>query len=131
VLGELKKLGIRSMSKRTIANILREAGLDPGPKRGEGTCSDFVQRLAATLWACDFLSVRSLTTRGFVDLYVLFFIHIGSRRVFVSGVSVKPDHNWVPASASATSSTILSLQKITALSWGSRSVSPITGRSLA
>jgi len=95
VLGELKKLGIRTISKTTVANILREAGLDPGPKRGEGSWSDFVQRHAATLCACDFISVRSMTTRGFVDLFVLFFIHVGSRRVFVSGISANPDHEWV------------------------------------
>src|SRR5262245_46255283 len=46
VLGELKKLGIRSVSKTTVANILREAGIDPGPKRGPGTWSDFVKRHA-------------------------------------------------------------------------------------
>jgi putative transposase len=54
---------------------------------------------AATLWACDFLSVRSATLRGFVDLYVLFFIHIGSRRVFVSGVTAQPDAAWVAQQA--------------------------------
>jgi hypothetical protein len=37
VLSELKKFGIRTVSKTTVTNILREAGLDPGPKRGEGT----------------------------------------------------------------------------------------------
>jgi putative transposase len=36
VLGELRKLGIRTVSKTTVANILRGAGLDPGPKRGGG-----------------------------------------------------------------------------------------------
>jgi putative transposase len=41
VLGELKKLGIRSISKTTVANMLWEPGLDPGPKRGgvRGTSS--------------------------------------------------------------------------------------------
>src|SRR6185436_14707240 len=34
VLGELKKLGVHTVSRTTVANILREAGLDPGPKRG-------------------------------------------------------------------------------------------------
>ena len=99
VLGELRKLGIRSVSRTTVATILREAGLDPGPKRGAGTWSDFVQRHAATLWACDFLSVRSATLRGFVDLYVLFFIHVGSRRVFASGVSANSDSAWVAQQA--------------------------------
>lgn len=41
ILGELKKLGPRSVSRTTVVNILREAGLDPGPKRGEGTWSEF------------------------------------------------------------------------------------------
>jgi putative transposase len=82
-----------------VANILREAGFDPGPKRGEGTWSDFVQRHAKTLWACDFLTVRSATIRGFVDLYVLFFVHIGSRRAFVAGVSANPTHEWVTQQA--------------------------------
>src|SRR5262249_10209749 len=95
VLGELKKLGVRSVSKTTVANILREAGLDPGPKRGEGSWSDFVRRHAATLWACDFLTVRSVTLTGCVDLFVLFFIHVGTRRVVVSGVTANPDPAWV------------------------------------
>jgi putative transposase len=99
VLGELKKLGIHTVSKTTVANILREAGLDPGPKRGEGTWSDFVARHAATLWACDFLTVRSLTIRGCVDLFVLFFVHIGSRRAFVAGVTANPDAAWVTQQA--------------------------------
>jgi putative transposase len=47
------------------------------------------------LWACDFLAVRSATIRGFVDLYVLLFIHIGSRRAFVSGISANSTHEWV------------------------------------
>jgi hypothetical protein len=32
---------------------------------------------------------------GFVDLYVLFFIHIGSRQVFVTGVTANPDATQV------------------------------------
>jgi putative transposase len=99
VLGELRKLGIRSVSKTTVANILREAGLDPGPKRGPGTWSDFVARHAATLWACDFLSVRGATLTGFVDLYLLFFVHVGTRRVVVSGVTANPDSAWVAQQA--------------------------------
>src|SRR5690606_28756837 len=34
--GELRKLGIRSVAKSTIANLLKEHGLDPAPKRGPG-----------------------------------------------------------------------------------------------
>src|SRR5262249_50031395 len=98
-LGELKKLGIRNVSRSTVVNILKDAGLDPGPKRGEGTWDDFVKRHAATLWACDFLSVRSVTLTGCVDLFVLFFIHLGTRRVIVSSATANPDGAWVAQQA--------------------------------
>ncbi len=97
--GELRKLGIHNISRSTVVNILREANIDPGPKRGEGTWSDFVKRHAATLWAADFLSVRTLTACGVVDLHILFFIHIGSRRVIASAPTANPDSAWVAQQA--------------------------------
>jgi putative transposase len=99
ILGELRKLGVRNVSRTTVINILKEAGLDPGPKRGEGTWHDFVTRHASTLWACDFLTVRSLTLTGFVDLHLLFFIHVGTRRAFTAGITAKPDSAWVAQQA--------------------------------
>ncbi|MFO0825081.1 MAG: hypothetical protein U0792_18490 [Gemmataceae bacterium] len=99
VLGELKKLGINSVGRTTVAEIMRAAGLDPGPKRGEGTWDEFVKRHAATLWAADFLTVKSLTLTGFVDLHLLFFIHIGSRRVLISSATAHPDSEWVTQQA--------------------------------
>jgi putative transposase len=36
ILGELKKLGVRTISRSTVVNILKSEGIDPGPKRGEG-----------------------------------------------------------------------------------------------
>jgi len=90
ILGELKKLGIRSVSRSTVVNILKDAGLDPGPNRGTGSWDEFLMRHAETLWACDFLSVKSATLHGVVDLYILFFIHVGSRRAFVAGITPNP-----------------------------------------
>jgi putative transposase len=75
ILGELKKLGVGTISRTTIRNLLKEAGLEPGPKRGEGTWADFVQRNLQTLWACDFFSQRIWTGSGLVDVFVLFFLH--------------------------------------------------------
>jgi putative transposase len=99
VLGELKKLGIATVGRTTVAQIMREAGLDPGPKRGEGSWDEFVKRHAATLWAADFLSVRTITAAGFVELYLLLFIHVGSRRVVVSAPTANPDSVWVAQQA--------------------------------
>ncbi len=99
ILGELKKLGIGTVSRSTVINILREAGLDPGPKRGVGSWSEFLTRHAETLWASDFLTVKTWTTRGIVDLSVLFFIHPGTRKVFIGGVSANPDAAWMQQQA--------------------------------
>jgi putative transposase len=99
ILGELKKIGVYTVSRSTVVNILKEEGLDPGPKRGTGTWDEFVKRHAATLWASDFVSVRTLTATGIVDLYILFFIHIGTRRVIASNPTPNPDAAWVAQQA--------------------------------
>jgi putative transposase len=87
------------VSRSTVINILREAGLDPGPKRGVGTWTDFLERHAATLWASDFLTVKTWTTRGIVDVFVLFFLHPGTRKAFVAGVSANPGPDWMKQQA--------------------------------
>ncbi len=99
ILGELRMLGVRAVSRSTVINILREAGLDPGPKRGVGTWTAFLSRHAATLWASDFLTVKTRTTRGIVDVFVLFFLHPGSRKAFVAGVSASSTPEWVKQQA--------------------------------
>ena len=53
VLGELKKLRLRSISRDTVKRILIEHGLDPGPKRGEGTWDECLKIHAESLWQCD------------------------------------------------------------------------------
>jgi putative transposase len=68
ILGELKKLGIQSVSRNTVKRILRANGLDPGPRRGIGTWDEFLKIHAAALWQCDFLAVKSLTPEGVRDL---------------------------------------------------------------
>jgi putative transposase len=98
ILGELKKLGIR-VARGTVVNILKEAGLATGPERGESTWDQFVKRHAKTLWACDFLRVRTLTLRGFRDAYLLVFIHPKTRRVIISPSTLKPDAAWVSEQA--------------------------------
>jgi transposase len=37
ILGELRKLGIRSISRQTVKMILKEHGIDSGPQRGKGS----------------------------------------------------------------------------------------------
>jgi putative transposase len=99
ILGELKKLGIANIARSTVANILRANGFDTGPKRGEATWADFVARHAGTLWACDFFSKKVWTLGGLTEVFVLFFIHVGSRRVHIAGLTAKPGPGCVTEKA--------------------------------
>jgi putative transposase len=101
ILGELKKLGIRSVSRNTVKRILKANGLDPCPKRGIGTWDEFLKIHAATLWQCDFLTIRSLTPKGFRDLFVLVFLHVETRRGYLSPSTYHPDEAWVCDQAQA------------------------------
>jgi putative transposase len=64
ILGELKKLRIRCMSRATVCRILQENGFDPEPKRGYGTWADFIECHFKTVWATDFFTKTVWTMRG-------------------------------------------------------------------
>lgn len=99
ILGELKKLGITTVSRTTVKNILKAHGLEPGPERGAGTWDEFLVRHAETLWQCDFLATKAVTATGVKDLFLLVFLHIGSRCLFVSPATYNPDAAWVSQQA--------------------------------
>ncbi len=73
-----------------MKNILKEHGLDLGPKRGEGTWDEFLKMHLETLWACDFLTKEVWTLHGKVTYYILFFIEVATRRVHVAGMTPNP-----------------------------------------
>jgi putative transposase len=91
---EMSKLGV-TIARSTVIAILKKHGFDPGPKRGEGTWSEFIRRHRDTLWACDFFSKKVWTMRGLVDVFALFFIHVKTRRVHVAGMTTNPDNAWM------------------------------------
>jgi len=99
ILGELRKLGIRRICRQTVKNILKEEGIDPRPKKGDGTWDEFLKVHAQTLWACDFFTKKSVTRWGVKDLFVLVFIHIETREVFVSPSTAHPNSTWVSQQA--------------------------------
>ena len=49
----------------------------------------------AVLAGTDFFTVEVLTLRGLVTYYVLFFIHLESRRVEVAGTTPHPNEAWM------------------------------------
>ncbi len=103
ILGELKKLGIKSASRNTIKNILKENGLDPAPIRSEDTWDSFIKRHFKTLLACDFFGKTVWTILGPKTLYVLFFIDIHTRKVQIAGITEHPHKEWVNGKAKAIS----------------------------
>jgi putative transposase len=88
--GELSKLGI-TVAPSTIYEILRSAGIDPAPRRGDQTWRQFLHAQAAGILAVDFLHVDTvLLTR----LYVLVFVEHGTRRMHLGGVTAHPTGDW-------------------------------------
>ncbi len=49
ILGELRKLGIKRVSRQTVKVILKENDIDSGPKRGKGSWDEFLKIHAETL----------------------------------------------------------------------------------
>jgi transposase InsO family protein len=91
IAGELLKLGFR-ISPSTIRRLLAAAGLEPAPRRRAVSWPVFLRRQAASLLACDFFTIETVTLRR---LYVLFFIELGSRRVHLAGCTTNPSGAWV------------------------------------
>ena len=101
VRGELRKLTAQKVSHQFVVNVMRENGFDPGPKRGEKTWDEFLKMHAATLWQCDFFSHKVLTLRGVREFFLIAFLHVGSRKVFVTQATEHPTAEWVIAQAKA------------------------------
>jgi len=95
IIGELRKLGIKNISRQTVRNILKEHGIQPSPDRTSDSWTDFLNRHGETLWGCDFFSVKSVTENGIRDLYVLVFLCLQTREVIVTEATLHPDSAWV------------------------------------
>ena len=51
--------------------------------------------IAPVLVGTDFFTAEVLTLRGLATYYVLFFIHLESRRVDIAGITIQPDEPWM------------------------------------
>jgi putative transposase len=95
ICGELRKLGIR-VGATTIRTLLRQHGLGPAPRRTGPSWAQFLRVQAEGIVACDFFTVETIRLK---TLYVVFFIHLSSRRVVLAGVTANPDTAWVTQQA--------------------------------
>ena len=95
IVGELALLGV-SVGATTVRKMLREAGLGPAGRRRGVSWREFIRGQAASVLACDFLTVDTLFAGR---LYVLFFIELATRRVHLAGCTQHPSGTWVAQQA--------------------------------
>jgi transposase InsO family protein len=95
IVGALKHVGY-AISDQTVGNILKRHGIPPAPKRKTTTTwQEFIHTHLDALVATDFLTTKVWTAAGLVTYYVLFFIHLASRKVHVARVTPHPDQCWM------------------------------------
>jgi transposase InsO family protein len=93
--GELLKLGYR-VSATAIRSLLRRHGVPPAPRRAAVSWRAFLRAHAQGVLACDFFTVETIRLQ---TLFVLFFIELQTRRVFVAGCTEHPSAAWVTQQA--------------------------------
>jgi putative transposase len=99
MVGALANLG-HQVSDQTVGNILRRHGVPPAPQRKRTVSwKDFIRAHLDVLAGTDFFIVGVLTLKGLVTYYVLFFIHLESRRVCLAGITRHPEQEWMEQQA--------------------------------
>ena len=95
IVGALANLGL-TVSAQTVGNVLKRHGIPPAPERKTTTTwKEFIRTHMDMLVATDFFTAEVWTLGGLVTYYVLFFIHLGSRRVHLAGVTPRPNEAWM------------------------------------
>ncbi len=96
--GEMKKLGY-SVSKTYIKNILKKNNIPSQEKRKSISWKKFIQAHMDVLWATNFFTEEVWSKFGLVTFYVLFFIHLKTRRIYIAGCTPNPDSVWMEQQA--------------------------------
>jgi transposase len=84
------------VSDQTVGNILKKHGIPPAPNREqESTWSKFIKNHQDVIVACDFFTTEVITPVGLMTYYVLFIIHIGTRKVHIAEMTLHPNESWM------------------------------------
>jgi putative transposase len=80
------------VSASSVRNILRRRRLGPAPRRGGPSWATFLRAQAAGVLACDLFTVETVTLSR---LYMLFFIGLHRRQLWLTGITAHPTAAWV------------------------------------
>jgi hypothetical protein len=93
--GALANLG-HQVARSTIANILKEHGLEPAPeRRRKTTWKEFLSQHRDVIVAADFFTIEAWTRSGLTRFLVLFLIDLSSRRVEIAGLARQANGLWM------------------------------------
>lgn len=84
------------LAASTVWTILKEAGIEPAPRRLEQTWAGFLRQQAASILECDFLTVDTLFLKRFC---VLLLHRAGDPALHLAGITTNPDGGWVTQQA--------------------------------
>jgi putative transposase len=95
IVGALSNPG-HEVSHETVANILKRHRLEPAPEREKKmTWREFIRSHTEVLAAVDFFTAEAWTGRGLMTYYMLTFVRVATRQVFLAGVTTSPDSAWM------------------------------------
>jgi transposase InsO family protein len=93
--GALANLG-HDIADTTVANILKEHGIEPAPERRRKTSwRSFLKSHWDVIASIDFTTIDIWTTGGLVTYYLLFVMKVATRQVHFAGCTVNPDGIWM------------------------------------
>jgi putative transposase len=91
--GELATMGARAFDR--VGNP-SQPGTEPAPRRSGPTWAESLRAQPEAMLACDFFSLDTVLLQR---LYVLFFIEVGTRKIYLSGVTANPVGEWATQQA--------------------------------
>ena len=95
IVGALSNLGIKRCEE-TVAEVLRRHGIPPAPQRKPRlSWAEFIRTHQHVMAAADFFTAEVMTPAGLLTYYVLFFMHVDTRRLHVAGITLNPDERWM------------------------------------
>jgi len=84
------------VSDQTVGNVLKQHGIEPAPERKRTTTwATFLKAHWEQLGAIDFTTIEVWSKKGLVTFYLLFAMHLSTRRVRLVGCTPYPGGPWM------------------------------------